>query len=137
MNPDNVPPIAEVINTPSRIYVFTVSETCQTCSRNIGKLLEAVRTASLNKKYASRKKLTLDNVKSNFVSVNTFFRFDLIDNLFLIRVGSLKKMSIGSERMKKIITEGKRVSARGAAWKKLKLPLEKGRAISSPAICPR
>ena len=50
MYPDSVPPIAEVIKIPSKMYVFIVSETPQTCSRNMGKLLEAVRMASLNRK---------------------------------------------------------------------------------------
>src|SRR3989344_6142112 len=113
--PAKVPPMAEVINMPRRINVFTVSETCQTCSKNIGKLFAAVNIASLNKKYAIRKRPTLGTSSKRFVSLKVFFISDLIDNFTGTFFGSLKKISIGSDSKKKRITEGRSVSARGFA----------------------
>src|SRR3989344_8374897 len=128
MYPDKIPPIAEVINMPNKIYVFVVSETCHTCSKNMGKLLDAVKMASLNKKYASKKNPTLDNENNNLVSCIISFIPDLNINLLDSFFGSLKKINMGSESTKKAITDGKSVSALADELKKLKVPLEKGRA---------
>jgi len=46
--------------------------------------------------------------------------------------GSLNRNSIGSERMKKAMTEGRSVSALGLEPKNSRDPVEKGRAISNP-----
>ncbi|HLD02412.1 MAG TPA: hypothetical protein VJC07_01795 [Candidatus Nanoarchaeia archaeon] len=51
--------------------------------------------------------------------------------------GSLKKMSIGKERMKNSITEGNNVSALGAAENNATFPWENGSAITNPVICPK
>src|SRR3989338_6848528 len=137
MYPDKIPPIAEVINMPNKIYVFVVSETCHTCSKNMGKLLDAVKMASLNKKYASKKNPTLDNENNNLVSYIISFIPDLNINLVDSFFGSLKKISIVSDKIKKAKTEGKRVSALAAEPNKLKVPFEKGRAINNPINCPK
>ena len=135
--PASVPPIADVIKIPNRRYVLVVSEMCQTCSRKIGKLFAAVKIASLNKKYAKRKKLTLEKDNKRFVSKNISFSVDGMCQPSETLFGSLKKMSIGSARSRNINTDGNSVSARGAEPKMVKLPFENGKAISNPANWPR
>src|SRR3989338_10753522 len=122
---------------PNKRYVFAVSEIPHTCSKNIVKLFEAVKIASLNKKYDNKKNPTLDKENNNFVSVIISFIPDFKINLLYSFFGSLKKINIGSDRIKKTTTEGKRVSALAAEPNKLSDPLENGNAINNPINCPK
>ncbi len=56
------------------------------------------------------------------------------NNFSEARLGSLKRMSIGRDRTKNIITDGNNVSDLGVEPKIFKLPFEKGRAINNPKI---
>ena len=101
------------------------------------KLFDAVRIASLNRKYESKKSPTLGNDSKSFVFVKRLFISDFNDHLVGLRFGSLNKRSMGSERTKNTTTDGRRVSALADDPKTLMLPLEKGRAMSKPANWPR
>src|SRR3989344_975654 len=76
ISPDIIPPTEEVTKAPNNIYVLIVSDTSQTLSKKIGKLLAAVKTASFKKKKAIKnakipgyKKRSIDSRQNFFVSV--------------------------------------------------------------------
>src|SRR3989338_3423781 len=130
--PDTSPPIPEVTRIPNKMYVFIVSDTPHTCSKKIGKLFDAVRMASLKRKYASRKSAIPGNRKSLFVSDTKFFHSDFNWNRFFSFSGSLNQINMGKARSVKAITAGNKVSARASESNKLIEPLENGRTISRP-----